>query len=223
MRPLARDYRGHMRERDWGLDEEELRTLRTLSTPIKIQDFLDALPINFEKHGETYYSPRRVLRTGRAHCFEGALLAATALWLHGEKPLLLDLKSVRGDDDHVVTLYRRNGYWGAISKTNHSTLRFRDPVYKTPRELAASYFHEYFVNETGMKTLRSFAGPFSLIPYGTGWITASDDLDHLAEALDAAPHIPLFPKENEAFIRLADRMERSAGRLTQWKRSDPGT
>ncbi len=212
-----------MRVPDFGLTDEELQTLKNLSTPIKIQDFLDSLPVNFEKHRETYYSPRKVLTLKKAHCFEGALLAATALWIAGEKPMLLDLKSAKGDVDHVVALYKQNGYWGAISKTNHATLRFRDPIYKTVRELAASYFHEYFLSNTGIKTLESYAGPFSLIPFGTSWMTSPDDLDYLAEALDAAPHHALLPKENKLFMRRADSMERKAGAMTEWKRNDPGT
>lgn len=212
-----------MRKHPFGLTPVEFATLRTLSTPIKIQDYLDSLPINYEKRGETYYSPRKVLRLGKAHCFEGALLAATALWLAGEKPLLLDLKSAKGDDDHVVTLYKRNGHWGAISKTNHATLRFRDPIYKNLHELAASYFHEYFVDTTGIKTLESYAGPFSLIPFGTSWITAEEDLDYLAEALDESQHFPLVPKGNARYIRAADSMERKAGALIEWKETEKGT
>src|SRR3989338_6552129 len=126
----------------FGLSKKELAIFKKLNTPIKIQDFLDKIPMNWEKKGETYFSPRRALEARKMHCLEGAIFAATALWLQGEKPLLLDLKA-KGDDDHVVALYRRNGYWGAISKTNHAALRFRDPVFKTLRELAVSYFHEY--------------------------------------------------------------------------------
>lgn len=125
------------------LTKKELVILRRLTTPIKIQNFLDSIPRNHEKQGETYLSPRQVLKQNKAHCFEGALVAALALWLQGERPLLFDLKA-EGDDDHVVALYKRNNYWGAISKTNHATLRFRDPVYRNLRELALSYFHEYF-------------------------------------------------------------------------------
>ncbi len=212
-----------MRTPDLGLDADELAVLKALSTPIKIQDFLDSLPINFEKRRETYYSPRRVLQLRKAHCFEGALLAATALWLAGEKPLLLDLKSSKADVDHVVALYKKNGHWGAISKTNHATLRFRDPIYKTVRELAASYFHEYFLSETGTKTLESYAGPFSLLPFGTSWVTATEDLDYLAEAIDGSKHYPLFPAANKPFMRQADTMERKAGAITEWKYSDKGT
>ena len=204
------------------LTRAELSFLRTLSTPEKIQAYLDTIPINFEKNGETSMSPRRVLREGKAHCIEGAMLAAVALWLQGEKPLLLDLKT-KGDDDHVVALYKRNGHWGAISKTNHATLRFRDPIYKSVRELAASYFHEYFLNSNGIKVLKSHSGPFNLARYGTNWITSEDELWNIAEDIDGVKHYPLFPKTNVRFIRKADSMERKAGRLTEWKKADKGT
>ena len=207
---------------DTDLTREELLFLRALSTPQKIQDYLDELPINFEKHGETCMSPRRVLREHKAHCIEGAMLAAVALWLQGEKPLLLDLKT-KGDDDHVVTLYKRNGCWGAISKTNHATLRFRDPIYRTVRELAASYFHEYFLDSNGIKVLRSHSGPFSLIRYGTDWITTEEDLWNIAADIDSVRHYSLIPKANRTLIRKADAMERKAGKLIEWTKKDKGT
>ncbi len=202
---------------------EEFAILKNLSTPEKIQNYLDTLPINFEKKGETNMSPRRVLREQKAHCMEGAMLAALALMLQEEKPLVLDLKTIKGDDDHVIALYKRNSHRGAISKTNHATLRFRDPIYKTVRELAASYFHEYFLDSNGEKTLRSHSGPFNLSRYGTSWITAEEDLWDIAQDLDTAPHYLLFPKENGKFIRKADSMERKAGKLTEWKAGDKGT
>jgi hypothetical protein len=206
----------------FALSEEELAVLQALSTPEKIQDYLDTLPINFEKSRETCLSPRQVLKRQKAHCIEGAMVAAVALWLRGEKPLLLDLKTISVDDDHVVTLYKRNGRWGAISKTNHATLRFRDPIYKSVRELAASYFHEYFLDSNGQKTLRSHSGPFNLAQFGTKWITSDEDLWNIAKAIDVVPHFPLFPKGTERYVRLADSMERKAGALTEWKRGDKG-
>ncbi|MDR3546809.1 MAG: hypothetical protein P4M11_00800 [Candidatus Pacebacteria bacterium] len=205
------------------LTQDELAILRKLSTPIKIQDYLDSLPINFEKCGETCYSPRRVLREQKAHCIEGALLAATALMLAGEKPLVLDLKTLPSDDEHVVALYRRNGLWGAISKTNHATVRFRDPIYKNVRELALSYFHEYFLDTTGVKTLRSHSSPINLNRFGTEWITAEEDLWNIANALDEYPHYPLFPESNTRYLRKADDMERKAGSLHEWTVRDKGT
>lgn len=206
-----------------GLTKEELRLLRPLKTPIQIQNFLDSLPMNHEKKGETHRSPRAVLRAGKAHCIEGALLAALILWLHGEKPFIMDMRSRRPDDDHVVTLYKRNGYWGLISKTNHSTIRFRDPVYRTPRELALSYFHEWFMNTNGVKTLESYSKPLDLSRLGTDWITSEKDLWELDALLDAQPHYPVVPKGNRKYIRVADTMELKAGRLIEWPKSDPRT
>lgn len=207
----------------FGLTTNEYRILKRLSSPEKIQDFLDALPINYEKNGDTYFSPRRVLREKKAHCIEGALLAALALWMHGEKPLLLDLTSEPSDFDHVVALYRKNGYWGAVSKTNHAVLRFRDPIYRTLRELALSYFHEYFSNETGRKTLVSYSRPVDLARFGIGWITSENDLWEIADALDSARHYPLVPKENRRYIRPAHPIERRAGEIIEWHESDSRT
>ena len=208
-----------------GLSKEELAVLKKLSTPQKIQDYLDALPQNHEKDGDTYFSPRRVLREQKAHCIEGAMLAAVALWLQGERPLLLDLKTfnIEIDADHVVALYKKNGYWGAISKTNHAVLRYRDPIYKTVRELALSYFHEYFLVTNGEKTLRSYSRPVSLKKFGTKWITAEQDLSHIAEALDAAKHFSLIPKGYEQHLRPASLVERRAGSIPEWSKEDPRT
>jgi hypothetical protein len=207
----------------FGLTEAELKVFKKLATPIKIQDFLDSFPINWEKKGDTYMSPRKALKEKKMHCFEGALFAAVALWLNGEKPLLLDLQA-ENDADHVVALYKRNGYWGAISKTNHSSLRFRDPVYKTMRELALSYFHEYFDNKTRKKTLRRCSlKPFNLSNLGIGWITAVEDLHFIRDEIDKAPHQTLLPAKNKNLIRKADKMELRVGKIIEWERSHPKT
>jgi len=167
-------------------------------------------------------SPISSLKSGKMHCFEGALLAAAALWVNGEPPLILDLKA-KGDDDHVIVLYKRNGYWGAISKSNHTTLRWRDPIYKTIRELAVSYFHEYLDNKFYKKGLVSFSQPFNLKKMGTGWITDEKDLHYLVEALDNAPHKRIYPAKNFKYIRRADKMERQAARIIEWGKSNPRT
>ncbi|MFZ1987632.1 MAG: hypothetical protein WAV21_01190 [Minisyncoccia bacterium] len=207
----------------YSLTKQEEKLFKRLSTPIKIQDFLDTIPMNFEKKGETHYSPRRVLEEKKAHCIEGALFAATALWVNGEEPIIMDLVAARPDDDHVIALYKKNGYWGAISKTNHASLRFRDPIYKTPRELALSYFHEWFINSDGTKTLQTYSKPFNLKKLGAAWITAEKDLWEIDQALGALPHYPLVPKGNARYVRKADTMELQAGRLTEWKESDSRT
>ncbi|HEV3410188.1 MAG TPA: hypothetical protein VG095_07830, partial [Chthoniobacterales bacterium] len=125
-----------------GLSRQHATTLARLRTPQKIQDFVSELPTNFEPEGDTCLSVAEVLRQRRAHCIEGAFVAACALWMNGEPPLLMDFQATL-DDDHVIALFKRGGCWGAISKSNHIWLRWRDPVYRTPRELAMSYFHEY--------------------------------------------------------------------------------
>ena len=207
----------------FGLTDAELKVLKRLNTPHKIQDYLDRLPINHEKRGQTCFSPRRVLIEQKAHCLEGALLAATALWIVGEEPLLLNLKVSRPDFHHAVTLYKRGGYWGAISKTNHSVLRFRDPIYSSPRELALSYFHEYFLTTNGRKTLRGYCGPINLAQFGTGWITSKRDLWKLGETIYDMEHEPLIPKGNERFIRHAHPFERRVSDIQEWPESDKRT
>lgn len=207
----------------FGLTKQEEKMLRALRSPAQIQDFLDRIPMNHEKGEETHWSPRTVLKKRKAHCIEGALLAATVLWLQGEEPLLLDLKGAPPDYDHVVALYKKNGYWGAISKTNHATIRFRDPVYKTIRELALSYFHEWFMNTNGRKTLVSYSKPLNLRKLGTDWITREDDWWEIDKILNALPHEKIVPKGNEKYIRKADPMELKAGRLIEWAESDRRT
>ncbi len=208
-----------------GLTKKELAVLRSLTTPAKVQDFLDTLPMNWEKKGDTHYSPRRTLREKKAHCIEGALIAAAAFWVQGEEPLLIDfmVREGTGDDAHVGALYKKNGYWGMVSKTNHYTLRFRDPVFKTVRELALSYFHEWYLGATGEKTLESYSKPLNLKRFGTSWITSEENLWYLDDALDALSHYPIVPKGNKRFVRKADQMERKAGRLVEWPKSDPRT
>jgi hypothetical protein len=196
----------------------EFAVFKKLTTPQKIQDFIGAkLRMNFEQGGDTYRSPRAVLQAGEAHCAEGAMLAAAVLWYHGKPPLLLDLKVVKhkGDVDHVVALFKEGGCWGAISKTNHAVLRYRDPVYKTVRELALSYFNEYFL-KSGEKTLRSYSIPFDISRYGSEWLTASEDLDHIMEALDESRHFDIVDKNMPCRLRRADPIEITASHIAEW-------
>ncbi|MFZ3044203.1 MAG: hypothetical protein WA058_03830 [Minisyncoccia bacterium] len=206
------------------LTKEEFATLKKLSTPVKIQDYLDALPMNFEKGGDTHRSPRAVLRAQKAHCIEGAMLAATALWIAGEPPLILNLSARmgRGDVDHVIALYKRGGFWGAVSKTNHAVLRFRDPIYRTLRELALSYFNEWFL-PSGEKTLECYSKQLDMRRFGTEWIMAEKDLWEVADALSVLPHYDLVPKGNWRYVRKADPMELKAGSFTEYQKSDPRT
>lgn len=200
------------------LHKEELTLLRSFRTPARVQDFLDTLPMNFEEGGDTLMSPRRVLREKKAHCMEGALLAAAAFWVQKREPLLLDLRSAAEDDDHVVTLFQERGLWGAVSKTNHAVLRWREPIFKNIHALAASYFHEYFL-DNGRRTLRAYSRPFRLSAKKyAGWLTTETDLWHLSDALDASPHYSLLPKSAYRHTRPADTMERRAGSFVEWKK-----
>ena len=200
------------------LNQSELAFLARLNSPQKIQDYLDSLPINFELLGETYMSVRRTIRLQTAHCLEGALLAAAALAYHGERPLLMDFRTVPEDEDHVVAVFKQNGYWGAMSKTNHAILRYRDPIYKSPRELAASYFHEYLMWEDGRKTLREYSIPLDMWRYDPAtWLVSDGELFWLAEDLDGIKHFPLVPKKNLKLLRRANKFEIDTIRATEWK------
>lgn len=201
------------------LSPSEGAILKKLSTPQKIQDYLDTLPINFELRGETCMSPRMVMRTQTAHCIEGAYLAAAALAFHGQKPLLMDFQTHKDDEDHVIALFRQNGFWGTISKTNHAIIRWRDPIYKTPRELALSYFHEYLMWD-GRKSLRAYSIPFDLSKFAPErWVTPEKDLLWLANRLDETKHFPTVPEKNRRFIRRASKIELQAMKITEWNRS----
>jgi hypothetical protein len=200
-----------------GLSRGEYATLRRLRTPEKIQQFLYGLKQNFELKGETCNSVRTVLKERRAHCIEGAITAACALWIHGEPPLLLDFQAVH-DFDHVVAVFRRNGRWGAISKTNGIGLRWRDPVYRTLRELAMSYLHEYY-NKRDRKTLRTYSRPYDLRRMKPEiWVTAEDGAWELVDALEATQHYKLMtPAQSRSLIR-RDPFEREVGNLLQYRR-----
>lgn len=200
-----------------GLTRAEYAMLRRLRTPEKIQQFLYRLKQNFEPDGETCHSVRVVLRKRRAHCIEGAVVAACALWVHGEPPLLFDLQAVR-DFDHVVAVFRRNGRWGAISKTNGIGLRWRDPVYRSLRELAMSYLHEYY-NKRDRKTLRTFSRPFDLRRMKPEqWVTADDGAWGLIDALEATRHYKLMTRAQTRSLVRRDPFEREVGNLLQHKR-----
>lgn len=206
-----------MRSRTPLFDEKELRVLRKLKTPRHIQDFLETLPINFEEEGDMFMSPRRVLRERKAHCLEGAVLAAAAFAFHGRPPLLLDLETIPSDESHVVALFREKGRWGAVSKTNHAVLRYRDPVYRSVRELALSYFHEYFLDH-GKKTLRSY-GTLNLARFSRrNWTTDEADLWYIEDALVATRHFPIVTPALTRRLRTADPIERKAGMLSVWRK-----
>jgi len=189
----------------WGLTAAEWRILKTLKSPFHIQRFLDEeIAYNQEPEGETCRSPRRVIRDRLAHCMEGALLAAAALRTHGHPPLVMYLASVR-DDDHLVAIYRLHKLWGAVAKSNFAGLRSREPVYRSLRELAMSYFEHYY-NLQGEKTLRAYSLPINLARFDSRrWMTAEDELWDVSDYVATRRQISLLPRS--AVRRLA-RMDR---------------
>lgn len=221
--------------------KKEKVLLKKLNTPAKVQDFLNGLKFNFEQDGKgTIKSPIRVLRENNAHCMEGALLGAYILSLHGHKPLILHLQVEKGDFDHIIALFQENGLWGALSKTNHGVLRYREPVYKNIRELVMSYFHEYFLNSNGRKTLRKYSKPLDLnnnsnlkkfwknnYPNNEDWTTREDDLWEIDDELDRIKHFGIvedskkYKNRSEKVLknlRKADKIEIEMGKIVEWKK-----
>lgn len=185
----------------------ERAVFRRLNKPERIQRFLDFdLAYNKEHGGVTCRSPRRVLRDRTAHCMEGALFGAAALRMLGHPPLLLDLEAVR-DDDHVLAIYRERGYWGALAKSNYSGLRYREPVYRTLRELVMSYFEHYF-NLRREKTLRGYSRPVNLTRFDRqDWMVAEADPWMIPEYLCEVSHTPVMPPKLVATLgHVDDRM-----------------
>ena len=208
------------RRQTLGLTAAEFRTLARLRTPPAIQAYVNAIPSNHELDGETILSVREVLRRRRAHCIEGAFVAACALWIQGEPPLLLHLDCDPRDFPHVVALFRRGGYYGAVSKSNGAALRYRDPVYRTLRELALSYFHEYF-DRHGHKTLRSYSDVFDLRRVAPAqWVTRADACHAVHDRLADLRHHALLAPRQEALLARRDRFERAAAKLVEHPRPD---
>jgi hypothetical protein len=191
----------------FGFTPGELRTLRGLKTPAGIQRFLDALPYHL---AGTSWSPRLVLRHRTAHCLEGAIFAAAALRVIGFPPLLFDLEAER-DTDHVVAIYKVRGHWGAIAKSNYAGLRYREPVYRTLRELAMSYFEAYF-SLRGKRTLRRYSRPVNLARFDPrNWMTAEKSVWFIAEYLCIIPHFQLLKPGMSGRLTRLDKRSYDAG------------
>lgn len=191
----------------FGFTPRELRALRAMRTPWGIQRALDAMPYHLK---DTAWSPQRVLRARTAHCLEGAIFGAAALRVLRFPPLLLDLEVVQ-DTDHVIAVYKIRGHWGAIAKSNYSGLRFREPIYRSLRELAMSYFEGWF-NLRAERTLRTYSRPVNLARFDrshAGWMTAETDLWFIPEHLLDIPHTPLL---TPAMTRILSRVDRRSFR-----------
>jgi len=206
------------RRDELGLTAREYATLARLTTPERIQAFLNAIPANHEPRGETVHSVRNVLRCRVAHCIEGALVAACALWVQGEPPLVMHLDCAPHDNPHVLALFRRRGHWGALSKSNGAWLRYREPVYRSLRELSMSYFHEFF-DKRGRKTLRGYTRPFDLRRVDAAtWVTSEASCWPLHDRLASLRHFPLVNAAQARGLSPRDAHERRAAKLVQYPR-----
>jgi len=188
--------------------------LPRLNSPAKIQQFLDEeVGYNREPRGATCYSPQKVLRERVAHCMEGALVGAMALRKLGHPPLLVDLEAVR-DSDHVLAVYRVNGHWGAVAKSDYAGLRSREPVYATIRELAMSYFEHYY-NLAGEKTLRAYSRPVNLSRFDRSiqWMTTLDEVWDIPGHLCEIPHTRILTPPMERRLAPMDPRLYQAGRV----------
>lgn len=200
--------------------KEEISLFKKLVTPAKIQDYLNSISFNFEKRGQTCFSPREVIKNKTAHCTEGAIFACAVLEYHGYKPYIMDLRSTFKpyDYDHVVAVYKKDGFFGAISKTNHAVLRYREPVYKTIRELVMSYFHEYFL-DSGKKTLREYSELLNLNKFNKlKWRTTTEHLFEIPAYLDDIKHHKILTIKQIKNLRLADRVEIESGKIVEYKK-----
>jgi len=190
------------------LKRAEQKAMASLTSPPKIQDFLDQTSYSTE---DIYRCPLRVLREQRAHCFDGAVFAAAALRRLGFPPLVLELIPNERDDDHLIALYKRDGLWGAVAKSNFVGLRFREPVFRNLRELVLSYFEQFF-NVAGEKTLRAFTLPLDLARFDAlGWTVKDGPMDLIAEALDRKRRISIITEKAVRQLSLTDERSRNAG------------
>jgi hypothetical protein len=210
-----------MKKSEFGLTPSELKLFKSLNTPVKIQDFINKIPINFEEDGkDTCYSPRTVLLKNKCHCMEGAVLAALILRVNGNLPLLVDLTASKSDFDHVVAVFQKDGKWGAISKTNHVTLRYREPVYDSIRELVMSYFHEYF-NDIGKKTLRSYSDEIDISRFDDkNWMTTEKEVWDIPDYLSRVKHHSILTRKQIANLRKAEEIELKAAKLLDYQSSN---
>jgi len=195
---------------DQVLTESEHQFISTLTTPARIQAFLDELPYSTE---HIYRCPLGVLRERMAHCFDGALFAAATLRRLGYPPLIMDMLPNERDDDHMLALYKGCGHWGAIAKSNFVGLRFREPIYRTLRELVMSYF-EQFYNVERAKTLRSYTLPLNLKYFDQwDWMISDESLERIAQRLDRIRKVPVLTQSMITNLSLVDEKSYRAGLL----------
>ena len=192
------------------LTKPELKLFTKLTSPFKIQEFLDSIPYSDE---ECYRCPRSVLQDRKAHCYDGAVFAAAALRMIGYPPLLVDMLPNSRDDDHILAIFRRNNRWGAVAKSNFSGLRFREPVYRGLRELIMSYFELYY-NIAGEKTLLGYTAPLNLNRFDKlNWLLNDEAMDAIAKALDGIRKYKIITPAMSRQLSAVDKRSYHAGLL----------
>ena len=195
---------------DHSLSKSERQKIAGLTSPIRIQDYLDQLEYSADPF---YRCPLRVLRDAKAHCFDGAIFAAMILSRIGFQPLILEMLPNHRDDDHLLALFKQNGHWGAAAKSNFVGLRFREPVYRTLRELVMSYFESYY-NIEGEKTLRGYTAPLNLNRLKkSNWMTDDKALDLIADRLDTQQRWRILTAGMDERLSLVDERSKKAGLL----------
>lgn len=196
------------------LTEEEKNTFSKLNTPLKIQQFLEDMDYNLEEEGDTFYSPRLVLKHRKANCIEGAIFAAACLYYNGQPPMLGQLiANHKKDDDHVLALFKFDGLWGAISKTKYPALGFREPIFRNMRELALSYFENYFSYE-GEKSLIGYTRPVDLRIFDKkGWVTDEKSVEYIADYLVDLKTVRILSDKAEQRLRPVTTLMKEAGEI----------
>jgi hypothetical protein len=185
------------------LTRAERQVVARLRTPLAVQAWLNALPYNTEKGGETLRSFRPVVRTGTAHCLEAALTAAVIMEQHGYPPLVLSFESI---DllDHVIFIYRTSTGWGSVARSRDPGLHGRKPLFATPRALALSYVESY-VDLTG--GIKAYAVVDLRVMGDYDWRLSEKNVWKVEQMLLDWPHRPLIPSAQK-IKRMRDRYRR---------------
>jgi len=192
------------------LNKKELQVFSQLTTPMKIQYYLDSIEYSDE---ERYRCPRNVLKDHKAHCYDGAVFAAGALRMIGHIPLIVELLPNDNDDDHILAIFRRGKYWGAVAKSNFTGLRYREPVYKSLRELVMSYFEPYF-NIKGERTLLGYTAPLNLNRFEKfNWLTEDNAMDIIGDALENTRKYLIISSDMTGKLSHVDKRSYKAGLL----------
>jgi hypothetical protein len=192
------------------LHKKELKVFSQLTSPVKIQNFLDSLPYSDE---ERYRCPRSVLLDNKAHCYDGAVFAVAALQMIGFTPLLVEMLPNDRDDDHILAVFRQGKCWGAVAKSNFVGLRYREPVYRSLRELIMSYFESYY-NIVGERTLFGYTAPLNLNRFNKlDWLIHDRAMDVIGKALNGVRKYRIMTPAMTRKLTCVDKRSYKAGLL----------